>query len=472
MSCVIAEVQTLTTTSAQRPKGRTRKSSKIDDDSLSQARLARRHGGQKQLLCGTLPEHDVLDTQMFAVFYDNFLPPLLSPWRSVSYLASVAGTVPGTPLLKSAKRAFGLVHLAQQSQNTAILQESRISYGRLLGLLNYALQCPDKETRDILVTMSLMTHMSNTMELAAQKDVTWAVHLQAAQHLLMLQGPRHLQVESAVDQGIVRHICGNSFWLAIANRKGWSIHRAWLKMQTKGWADMLEVFHDLPTILQDTDATLAREDNIGDLLKLVSRLHHIMKFARSLFTTVQDRLIVGISELKKGGIKDKDRLLAAGSYIFSGWYAPMNQMDALKFILMTLLSLITECTILRIWIMCPETVMLIPSDLQRSIYQNSDRLARRLCRISPSLMQADGIVSVLTLELCLRMAYNVFEQQQATAEMNWSSAALSATSKRLDLVRANGVPTLCKLEQVIPGIVEAGRYGSAFDLRALTLSIA
>ena len=69
----------------------------------------------------------------------------------------------------------------------------------------------------------------------------------------------------------------------------------------------------------------------------------------------------------------------------------------------------------------------------------------------------------------LMLARNVFEQLGRRPELGWCDACLIANQLRIRRIRESGEPTLCKVEDIMPGIVEAGKYKSRFDRRAFVI---
>lgn len=85
---------------------------------------------------------------------------------------------PTTPLLELTKRTIGLTHLAVESQDRRIARESRVSYGRLLGMLQLSLAIPTKlseacETRELFASLALLTHVSNREGPKSNLDDSW-----------------------------------------------------------------------------------------------------------------------------------------------------------------------------------------------------------------------------------------------------------------------------------------------------------
>ncbi|KAF2168273.1 hypothetical protein M409DRAFT_21711 [Zasmidium cellare ATCC 36951] len=432
----------------------------------------------RPLLQSSLPDSDELDTQLFADFYETYLPATISPWRQITYLRAMAETVPGTKLLKLAKRTMGLAHVGALSHNERIRHESRIAYGRLLGMLNSSLRMAGTQkdvgshVRGIVSTMALMTHVNDHVRQLSddgKTDDCWVLHLETAQHLLTLQGPQHLDADQTLDRGLIRHICYNGFFLALAKRKAWTVHPAWLQIKSKGLAELLTVFGALPTLLERTDHALSTGGSVTQLLDHVSRLYIIANHAQGLFPQLQEPPSVGVTQAQRLRPNTEEVVVMASSSVFPKVYAPMSEVDANQFVCTAILSLVVQCTILRIWFLCPDTTMLVPSELQRKIEQNADQLARRLCKVILSFTQTDRVVPALIVRLCLTLAYHVFEQQKATAEMGWCHACLVANQARLDRVLHSNPHSLCKVGAVLPGIAEAGRYGDAFDPRAFTV---
>lgn len=69
----------------------------------------------------------------------------------------------------------------------------------------------------------------------------------------------------------------------------------------------------------------------------------------------------------------------------------------------------------------------------------------------------------------LMLCRNVFEAQDRRPELGWCEACLIANQLRIRRIRASDAPTLCKVEDITPGIVEAGKYKSRFDPRAFII---
>lgn len=426
------------------------------------------------LVRSCLPESDALDTQMFALFYDTYLPAEMPVWRQITYLRTIAEIVPNTTLFKLAKRTLGLAHLAASSRNLRIQEESYVSYSRLLNLLRFSLQQSGKDgkrtdMREILSTMALLSHMSDHANGPGQTSPSWVMHLEAARLLLASKAFRRLDIEQRLDKGLVRHVSSNSFFLALAKRQTWSTPQYYFDMESKGMTDLLRVFQGLPTMLDETDWALCIDNNSSTLEDLIRRLKLVTEEARDLYPDVQNPRRMNYYPVECLNQETEDQILMAASSVFSGLYSPMSHVRALRFISVTMMLLITQCTILRIWAMRPETTNLFPDDVQQSIKQEARLQAERLCKITPSLIRRDQVVSILTLRLCITLARNVFEQQELIEQTDWCNLCLNANQAKLDRLNEHGARTLCKIADVIPGIAEAARYGSMFDHQAFTV---
>ncbi|KAF4550982.1 Hypothetical protein D9617_15g043360 [Elsinoe fawcettii] len=426
------------------------------------------------LVRSSLPESDVLDTQMFALFYDTYLPADTPIWRQITYLRSVAEIVPYTALFKLAKRTLGLAHLAASTKNPRIEEESAISYSRLLNLLRASLQRSDKEgkrttLREILSTMALLTHMSDHAGGPAHMSPAWVVHLDAARRLLDTKAFRRLDVEQPLDKGLVRHVASNSFYLALAKRQTWSTPQCFFDHESKGMTDLLRVFQGLPTMLEETDWALCIDDNLPTLKDLIRRLQLILEEARLLFPDVQNPRRMNNCPGETLDQGPEDEILTSCSSVFPGLFSPMSHLRTMRLTCLTTLVIMTQCTILRIWAMRPESTVLASDETRESIERDVRLQAVRLCKITPSLIRRDQVVAMQTLRLSIMLARNVFEQQTMIAELDWCNRCLDAVQAKMDRLGEHGIRTLCKIADVVPGMAEAGRYGSMFNYHAFTV---
>ena len=57
-------------------------------------------------------------------------------------------------------------------------------------------------------------------------------------------------------------------------------------------------------------------------------------------------------------------------------------------------------------------------------------------------------------------------------ELGWCNACLIANKMRIKRLKQTEPPTLCRVEEVLHGIAEAGRYRSAFRMQAFQINAA
>ncbi|KAK5736568.1 hypothetical protein LTR17_007387 [Elasticomyces elasticus] len=435
-------------------------------------RAARTRFQRTPLLTSALSHLDIDEVQMFADFFEQYVPA--SPWRQATYLGTVMDLVPKSSLLKRAKRTIGLIHLAALSGDGRLGREARISYVWLLGQLQFQLAFPVKhadpeETRELAVSIALMTHMSETSSKSSLADDGWTTHLMGATKLLSTYGPSRMNTDGRLDQGLLRHVLANGFNLALAKRTAWNVDISWFQhMPSKGWTTYVAAFCKLPELLETTDRALAERWKTSELAELVTRLEDVGRHGGDLYPEISLPETVGVSAVGSLSADIEEHCVMTGSVAFPELFVPMSpDQPALHLLVIPIqLLLIAACTILRIWHFRPDALTSVSDKEQRHVKQDVYMLARKLCKTALSFTQSSKLVHIHGLRLYLTLARNVFEQQSASAELGWCDGCLIANQLRLERLRATCIPTLCKIEDVIPGIAEAGRYKSKFDPRA------
>jgi hypothetical protein len=434
---------------------------------------------QKPLLWSALPDAAVVDDQLFSVFYETYLPGVASDWRQLCYLHSLVASSPTSDVLKRAKRTIGLAYLATRSRRTEIAHEAWVSYGRLLGILQFSLQLLTSkidpcQLRELVASIALTTHLSDAAATAeAGADEPWVTHLMGAQQLLSVRGPSSLNgTGNPLDKALIRHALMNGFWVALARRKTWVVNPAWFATPSAGWTDMVGAYYELPGLLEKTDITLRDESCTTGLINSVKRLSIMTLHGSELWKDVTLPPTQSVASLTHLTDAQEEHSVMSEAKAFPYLFVPQigqNMSKALQLLNKFLLLLITACTVLRIWHFRPSIALRSPPHVRAEVERSAGTLARNLCMLALSFTQMDELAHALSLRLCLAIARNVFEQQQAFAELGWCEACLVANQMRVERLKASSAPTLCKVEQVLPGLAEAGRYGSRLNPAATAI---
>ncbi|OQO02169.1 hypothetical protein B0A48_11721 [Cryoendolithus antarcticus] len=421
-------------------------------------------------------DSSAIDDQAFADFFSTYISPEVGIWRQ-SYLIALADYAPRTTILQRAKHTLGLAHIASSVGDNQLSRRSRVEYGRILGELRFTMCFPSKirtrtEFRELVASIALLSHLGDPVVNSINADDSWATHLWAIQHVFSGRVPPANSRDTPLDRGLVRHSFMNGFMLAIAKRKKWVIDARWLPALSQGWTDVLTVFHELPSLLEGVDDALATRGDVSSLLHIVGRLREMRvaalqspegDLAEGHQTVDAARLHLGIEE---------HRVMAA-STTFPALHVPdatAEGRQAIAALHWRLLILTMECTLLRIWHFYPEDCFdPISNAWQRGVEQNAYNVARMLCMSALSFTRPDKLVRAIMLRLMITMAHNVFKEQNAAAEADWCRACLEANAARIQRIKDEGGPTLCKVADVLPGIVEACRYKSAFDREAFVV---
>ncbi|KAK3651474.1 hypothetical protein LTR56_005616 [Elasticomyces elasticus] len=435
-------------------------------------RAARTAVRRAPLLTSAINHIDIDDIQMFADFFEKYSPA--SAWRNVTYLGTMMEMVPTTALLKRAKRTIGLTHLAAVSKDERLAREARISYARLLGQLQFQIAFPvktasDDETREVAASIALMTHLSDPIVGSTQTDDGWVVHLLGAQRLLSAYGPSRMNTLGRLNQGLLRHFLANGFYLALAKRKAWDIDTSWIQhMPSKGWTTCVTAFCKLAELLETLDTALANQWDTSEMLELVARLDDMERHGSNLFPEITRPDTMDVSSAGSLSADVEEHCVMTGSTAFPELFVVMSPDHPAchLFVVPTQLLLITACSRLRIWHFRPDVLAAVSEREQRNAKQHVYLLARDLCMWALSFTHSSSLVHTQWLRFCLTLARNVFEQQSALPELGWCDGCLIANQLRLERLRATCIPTLCKLEDITPGLAEAGRYKSKFDPNA------
>lgn len=220
----------------------------------------------------------------------------------------------------------------------------------------------------------------------------------AAQLLFSTYAPVSLPGVDRLDHGIMRHTVMNGFFLALAKRKAWNIDPAWfIDVESKGWTKMIRVFHSLPTLLDETDRLLAQQAGVGALVAIVARLIDV-KAEVSRNYPPKTRPVISASAMDALGVEAEEHVVMADSTTFAELYAPTTKnagADAIESCFVAMLSLIIECTMLRIWHFRPETLAAASPTALSDAEQSAYSLARELCQLSLSWTQIDKVSPAL-----------------------------------------------------------------------------
>lgn len=274
----------------------------------------------------------------------------------------------------------------------------------------------------------------------------------------------------------MRYTILNGFLLAIARRKQWEVDSKWLRdVKSYGWAKMVRELQQLPGLLEQTDQMLSGNDAPTQLKELVLQLGQMTEKSIEVFAEVRHPKDIKTASSEFLSATTEEHCVMADSQTFPTLFTPIADdrgapaRDAFKFVHSTMFALISEVTILRIWYFRPSAASDIAKDAKDIVEQSAYLLARRLCKIVLSFTQIDKPAYVSTVRLCLTLARNVFEQQGAFSEMGWCDACLIANQVRMQRIRPTSLPTLCKVEDVLPSLAEAGRYKQKFNPQALVV---
>lgn len=271
----------------------------------------------------------------------------------------------------------------------------------------------------------------------------------------------------------MRHTFGNGFFLALAKRKAWNVDvRLFRSLKSIAWTRIVLEYGGLPGLLEEADKALAQQADASRLTELLAQLRDLQRKSADLFPDTRP------TRLKATAMQSLDptieeHVVMAESTVFPALFSPITESggaDAHKIVYSTMLSLVSLCTMLRIWHFRSETVA-SPS-FQEGIERKVFSLAQDLCNVALSLTQVDKVVYLSILRLCFTLARNVLEQQNAWPEMGWGETCLIANQLRMDRVRRNCAPTLCKVEDITSGIAEAGRYKCRFNPHAFIVRAA
>ena len=442
------------------------------------ASIGRQYTVSTPLLYSDVNGTNVKEIQMFADFYEKYITYSVNEWRQITYLRALMDLEPTTQLLKSAKRTIGLAHLAAKSQDGRLAREARISYSQLLGMLQFSLAFPTKtgdanHTRQLAASIALLTHLSDPISSVGQSDDSWTTHMAGGQQLLTKYAATQLYAADKLDVGLMRHTIMNGLYLAIAKRKNFFIDTNLLDgIESKGWTAMVQAAHRLPGLLARTDQALPQAQNLYSLAEIAFELAETREKAMNVCPDAQHPSSICTRPSKFMSAEVEEHCVMMDSETFPEMFVPMTKDGgavALKLVLSTCLALISECTILRIRHFHPEVALLTSNKANPPGHHHAYHLSRQLCKIALSFTQTDKIVHISILRLCLTLARNVFEQQEALPEMGWCNACLIANDMRMRRVRSTCAPTLCKIEDVMAGIAEAGRYKQKFNSDAFII---
>jgi len=217
----------------------------------------------------------------------------------------------------------------------------------------------------------------------------------AAQQILEAFAPVSAPGLDRLDFGLMRHTVMNGFFLALATRRPWNVEPAWfVGVKSQGWTRMVQAYHELPGLLTETDRSLAHRAGVGALIAIISRLRDIKTKVTNLYPITDIHASAETASMDALGMEAEEHVVMADSTTFPELYVPMianGAAQAMKLVYTTLLSLIIECTILRIWYFRPETLALWHSTALPEAEETAYRLARELCKLSLSWTQQDKV---------------------------------------------------------------------------------
>lgn len=270
----------------------------------------------------------------------------------------------------------------------------------------------------------------------------------------------------------------NGFQLAMAQRKRWDADTTWLHGLKSGpWAVMVHELSRLPGLLEITDQMLSDDSpsNAMQLGEVVLQLGEMRERAIEVFPDVHRLGSIQTTSPEFLSAAVEEHCVMSDSETYPTLFVPLVENNgapakpAYSLLFATLYALVSECTILRIWHFRPTAAARISTEARSVVEKSAYLLARRLCKGTLSFTQADKLAYVSTVRLCLTLARNVFEQQEAFLDMGWCDACLIANQVRMQRLRRVCPPTLCKVEDILPGLAEAGRYKQRFNSRAFVV---
>lgn len=422
-----------------------------------------------------LYDGDLIRYNMFADFFEYHLPKNHSTQhgRTVSYLRTLITHPAPSPLLQRGIETLCLGFAAKRDGSPDLLYAARQSYSRMLRMLQTAVASSwrsigVRDGRELLASVSLMTHLEHPLVDSQDAGDSWITHLEGASQLLKSLGPKYLTTTVDLDRGLARHILSNGTLLSIAKRKTWPFMNHWSSAPSTGWTRTVDTFGYLPTLLEETDLALALcPHDFVKLPRILEQLHTIKYFGLMLWPEedAEPDLHVAASEHFDPNIEEQR--FATSSRSIPTFFALRDDPYHFRVTARLLFLTIIECTILRIWHFAPS---LIPSSTRlRKSTSHAFSLALKLCQCLLICTTAQNLAHALSYRMYLKLARNVFEQQGKVRELSWCNACLIANKMRVKRIRESGPPTLCKVEEVLHGIAEAGRYKAEFRERAFQI---
>ena len=418
----------------------------------------------------------LIRSKMFADFFEYHLPKNqnVQHGRTTSYLRVLMSHPTPSPLLQCGIETLCLGFAAKKDNDPNLLHAARQSYGRMLGMLQTAVASSWRsigvqDGRELVASVSLMTHLDHPLVDSRDAGDSWATHLDGASKLLKSLGPKYLTTTLDLDRGLARHVLSNGTLLAIARRKASSFMDYWSSAPSTGWTQSVDTFGHLPALLEQTDLVLATSPyDLDKLSVILERLHSIKYFGLMLWSEEDIDPEIMVTAPEHFNLSIEEQRFATSSRSIAAFFAPKDEPYTFRVTARLLYLTILESTILRIWRFAPDLVP-FPARLRKA-ESHIFGLALKMCQTLLLWTAGHNMAHVLSYRMYLKLARNVFEQQGKVKELSWCNACLIANKMRLKRIRASVPPTLCRIEDVLHGIAEAGRYKAAFRLQAFQVN--
>lgn len=451
------------------------------EDELSEDSVSTHHGAASQSIV-QVQTADIMRAKMFGDFFEYHLPPdaTASHGRTSSYLRAVLEHPNPSRLLQRGIETVCLGSAASRQNDPGLLHAAQKSYSQILAMLQSAVAASSwqrggiTDVRELLTSISLLTHLDGPLVDSNDPCDSWATHLEGASQVLAVVGPSCFENASTLDCGLARHILSNGNILAVAKRKAWPFMDRWYenpeRLGSTGWAEMGQIFGPLPGLLEQTDKALAASPrpDLAHLSRILQQLSAIKYRGLMLWPEEEPEANVSVTDLHEWDLTIEEHRFATSSRSIPHFFPRQEELASIRLTHRTGYLTVLECTILRIWHYAPS---LLPS--RKRLRQAESQVfgfALKLCQMLLQVTSSRAIVYALGYRIFLKLSRNVFEQLGATTELSWCNACLIANKMRIKRLKETEPPTLCRVEEVLNGIAEAGRFRSAFRMQAFRIN--
>lgn len=292
----------------------------------------------------------------------------------------------------------------------------------------------------------------------------FTTHLWTAHEYLTSSGASGVSINDDFNTALARNINQCRFWQAISQRNAWDFRPEVLQPgEVRGlWPLPDLAIQSIPGMLEETDSLIAtpavgndkRLRNLIDELNAAKR--QIALWLRSASGRALHHSAVNVSQDEAFDLDIEEHCVFTSSDAFEWLYLFPELRDAYAYVCTNVLSLLIDCTLLRLFHFLPSARLYCPRTPEQTA-NDAYETAKHLCRCIYTFSRIDSLATIDKSILILKIAQDFFEEQAASKEFGWCQACLVASGLRRRRCVPSPQPVTCSVRN-LPGLARIGQY--------------